>query len=514
MSENTSYTILIYGTVIFFIVFPLLFNLPFRIHLDLPYEGAYRIYSGQMPFRDFTMPLSYGFFVIPTICFYVFGPYLSSLIIAQSILNAVSCLSFISIFKSLKLSNVQIFVSLLVFCLSYIFIYFWPWYNNTAFTYEILAISLILKSIFNENKFKSGLFLTASVFFIFLTFFTKQDYGGISFLFGLVIMIYTAIVRKNYFLPFVYFGLYAIIAFILIYPLCQYDFFYWFNLGNPPHQNRLKLSSILNEIFLNSQWEKFYILAIAIVLLRSIKSFKQYFLDERKMLLLLICLGFILEALITKSTSFQSTGNTTFFHGFAIAIIIANGELSWLNKPYKLLIAILLIILWWSGLYWNYAQRILKFSTEESLPKTSTQQKPSLEWQLSEFQSFKKVKLPVQTIEGIKRLKQLPIIQKQDKKVLNITELTMLSHELNFKPLKHLPLWYHLNVGVFQHQVDTICNKISNKEYDLVLFEEIPSLDNFFPEQIRLHLKKHYKLTDSFIAPRKEGDSFIEVFTP
>jgi hypothetical protein len=235
------------------------------------------------------------------------------------------------------------------------------------------------------------------------------------------------------------------------------------------------------------------------------------------MLMLLISVGFIAQALITKITSNQSTGNTTYYHGFAVAFILYFLSLRFnLTKAMNLIPVLLFIVIWWSGMYWKYAVQILKIQPEKTAEiKSNEPPKKTINWELSEFKSFSKVKLPTETIEGIRRLKDLDITQnKPNSKVLNLTEITMLAHELNYKPLPNLPLWYHLNIGIFQSQVDTICKKIITKEYDLVLFEEIPSLDNFFPEQIRVTLQQNYHLKDTFIAPRKEGDSFIEVYQP
>src|SRR5687767_9280460 len=65
----------------------LLFNNPYRINIFLSWEGAYRLYLGQMPFRDFSLQMGYGYWVIPALFFKIFGPYFSSLIIAQVFIN-------------------------------------------------------------------------------------------------------------------------------------------------------------------------------------------------------------------------------------------------------------------------------------------------------------------------------------------------------------------------------------------------------------------------------------------
>lgn len=517
--KTNQFEILSFVTLLFFAFFPLFFSLPFRIHLDLPYEGAFRIYSGQMPFKDFTMPLGFGFFIFPTICFYIFGPFLKSLLISQAIVTLIGGISLMGILKNLKIKEIHVFIAILVFCLSYTFIYFWPWYNNTAFTFQLLATFLILKAFEQKSIYLKIIYTIGSASLVALTFLTKQDYGGLAFIFIAILSFYMAIANKDYLTFTTYLLAFALCLTLMILPFVQYDFFYWFNLGKPPHENRLKMSDIVNEFFLHSEWEKFYILAIGLILINRFQDIKKYFKEPNNILFALICTGFILEALITKITSKQSQGNTTYFHAFGIIFILTHLKLDFNLKKLQFLIpVVVLILLWWSGMFWKYANKVFvgKSTTESIQTKdTSTKSLSAQEWTLSEFKTFEKVKLPISTIEGIRKLKRDSCFSIPNKsKVLNMSELTMLAAELKYTPLKGLPLWYHLNIGIFQNQVDSICLNIEQKKYDIVLFEEIPSLDNFFPEEVRICLKKNYKLQDSFLAPRKEGDSFIEVYKP
>jgi hypothetical protein len=55
--------------------------------------------------------------------------------------------------------------------------------------------------------------------------------------------------------------------------------------------------------------------------------------------------------------------------------------------------------------------------------------------------------------------------------------------------------------------------RIAKGQYDLVLFEYIPTLNNFYPFRVRDSLQVYYQKTDSFPAPRR-GDTrgFIEIY--
>src|SRR3954470_5964791 len=77
-----------------FCFMPLLFNNPYRINIFLSWEGAYRMSIGQMPFRDYSLPMGYGYWVIPAVFFKIFGPTFFSLIKAQVFINFIALLAF------------------------------------------------------------------------------------------------------------------------------------------------------------------------------------------------------------------------------------------------------------------------------------------------------------------------------------------------------------------------------------------------------------------------------------
>jgi hypothetical protein len=66
---------------------------------------------------------------------------------------------------------------------------------------------------------------------------------------------------------------------------------------------------------------------------------------------------------------------------------------------------------------------------------------------------------------------------------------------------------------MFNKQATMFETRISKNYYDLILFEYIPSLNNFYPFRVRDSLKNHYQIIDSFPAPRKgETQGMIEVY--
>ena len=96
-----------------------------------------------------------------------------------------------------------------------------------------------------------------------------------------------------------------------------------------------------------------------------------------------------------------------------------------------------------------------------------------------------------------------------------MTELTPLAAEIPYQLDANppYPLWYHKGVGIFDKEIDTFCNRISRNYYDLVLYEFIPYLNNFYPYKVREYLEKNYRKVDSFVAPRKPTPhAWVEVY--
>jgi hypothetical protein len=115
---------------------PVMASFPYRINIFLSWEGAYRLSQGQIPYKDFGMPVGYMYWVVPAVFFKIFGAQMITLIKAQAFLNILAGLSFRSIFKSLDIPTGIRFLSVAVFTLSYTFFNYWPWYNHTVIVYD------------------------------------------------------------------------------------------------------------------------------------------------------------------------------------------------------------------------------------------------------------------------------------------------------------------------------------------------------------------------------------------
>lgn len=512
---------------------------PYRVNIFLSWEGAYRISQGQIPFKDFGTPMGGMYWAVPALFFKLFGPQLISLLKAQVFLNIVSGFAFRSILKSQQVQEGVRLASVLLFCISYSFFNFWPWYNHTVIVYEFVALALLLKYLTGSGRKYQSILLPAAALFSFIAFFTKQDAGGMCLLICIALLLYNSLIEKNWKPLLVYFGIFTFLSTIIILVFQSYSFGYWFNHGQPPHSARISAGDIIGEFFGGSQWLKFYFFLVFLLSIIGLKNRKTFFSDKQLVFSLLLTLGILTEAAIFQVTSYTPPDNNIFYHSFAFAFIFNNlaqyHQLSF--KKWGLTITLVAgVLLWWSGIFWKYINRLFPAPTqEEGITLSPTGENvvnknnyvltidgdttiiPDSRWIPSGLQTFEKITMPAPTVEGIKRLLNRDMVkQEQAKKVLNMTELTPLAYEMPYDLERgaHYPLWFHLGVGMFKREAGMFTKRINEGFYDLVLFEHIPTLNNFYPFEVREALQKNYQLVDSFYAPRR-GDTkgVIEVYT-
>ncbi|MBX2898319.1 MAG: hypothetical protein KF775_01645 [Cyclobacteriaceae bacterium] len=492
--------------VVPFLILPLLITLPYRVNIFLSWEGAYRLYLGQIPFRDFGLPMGYGYWLLPAVFFKWFGPTMLSLVKAQVLINLVSFASLRGILYNLKVKPVAITLILLVFSLTYILYNFWPWYNHSVVVFELVALYFVTTYSADKTRLKNNVNISLAGVFTFLSFFTKQDVGAICFVLCLFLIAYYAITERKIEPVITYLISFVVVGAMFIIPVFNYGFSYWFNLGQAPHSSRISSGLLLQIFFSHALVEKIYLLLLFVALLVRFSSWRSFLQDRLAFSGSIITVALILQSLVTRATSPLPTDHMNYYHTFALAGIAL--LLPWERLKVSLPTAfgaLVLIVLIFSEGYWKY---IGGFFTKAEIAAAPAE----TPWVTTTLPTLKRISMPAGTAEGIERLRKLPILQKSNLKVLNMTELTSLAYELNYTPLPDQPLWYHLHIGMFEKEVDEFVRKIDSEYYDLVLFESVPSLTEFYPYAVRNKLLEKYTRVDSFAAPRKIEDSTIEVF--
>jgi len=513
--------------IIIFSIIPLFVTLPFKINLFLAWEGAYRMSIGQVPFRDFYLPVGFGFWLIPAFFFKIFGPYMSTLIKAQVLINLIGAFSLRSILRKFEVPPIKILLTLLVYSISFVFVNFWPWYNNTVFIFQLVAVHFLLEHIFHTSDKKKIFYLMAATFFLVLAFFTKQDGGALAILSTSSLLVYTSLVEKKikWILIYILSGLVFTALFVI--PFLSHDFLYWFNFGQAPHNSRVNLGDILRDVFEGSEWIKFYLLVAGLLVMMKINSVKGYFINKKEILFALFTFSILIQAILVQVTSYIPHNVNIYFHSIAFAFILHNTVDFKSTKIWVVAAACVLILFWWSADYWRYSSRIIdriapgllanetprnQISKYSWFVTDSTATVKKMKWRMSNYKTFDNVMLPEETIAGIDSIMKMDIIKKKDLKVLNMSELTPLAYEIGFQPSLNEPMWYHRNVSLFDREIQSYCDRISNQYYDLILFEEIPNLNQFNPKEVRKCLLKNYIRVNTFQAPRDNPTNIIEVY--
>ncbi|MBT1702587.1 hypothetical protein [Chryseosolibacter indicus] len=494
---------------------PLLYNNPYRLNIFLSWEGAYRIYLGQMPFKEYALPMGYGYWLIPAMFFKIFGPFMYSLIKAQVFINLVSILAFRSILKLFNVTPVTILLSVLVFCLSYVSKNFWPWYNHTVIVYELVALYFVLLPVLKTSGWKTVASLGFSALCVFLSIFTKQDAGALTLLICLAILTYDTLIEKSPRKLLTFLGFFTATCIAFIAPIWQYDFTYWFNYGQAPHDSRLVLHDFFNHIVGWAYFEKFFLFVTVIMILDKARKGRAFFENKTQFLFAFFTLAILIEALIIQVTSDEPPYGEDFFYAFGFVFCFSHLRFSIdLSRWYYLATCLVFVTFWWTGIYWRNIQRVI---AKKPVAVAKVEKEAPHKYRLAkEFKTMDKLYLAESTIEGIKRIQALDVVKnKKDIKVLNMSELTSLAYEMPFTPLTNQPMWFHQGVSIFQKEVDEFCVKVRNNEYDLVLFESIPTNEviNFYPEDVNTCLKENYNLEFSFLAPRTPAESYIHVYT-
>jgi hypothetical protein len=525
---------------------PLFIHLPYRVNIFLSWEGAYRMSRGQLPFRDFGMPLGGVYWVIPAIFFKIFGPNLITLVKAQVFINIVSGLAFRSILKSLSVNKGIRLASVILFCLSYSFFNFWPWYNHTVIVFELLALACLMQylcpdladGVIGRGGKMRWFWLVGAGLFTVLSFLTKQDGGGLAFLVVIGVLGVYGWLYGRWKPMLLYLASFGAVLVLVILPLLSYGFGYWFNHGQAPHSSRVSGFDIATEFFGASQWIKFYLILLLFLSFVRYRSVGMFRADPRGVLLLALTLGILAEASVLQVTSYTPPDNNIFFHSFAVACLLsllAPLLPVHVERPRMTLFLVAGILLWWSGVWWKYTQRFtgsqvvagpaLSPTGENVVGKDNyminqdtVKDIPTEQWVECGLPAFRRITMPPSTAGGIRRLMKMDLLvrNKGRLKVLNMSELTPLAAEIPYALERngHLPLWYHLGVGMFNRQADSLEMRIRDHYYDLVLFEYLPTLNNFYPFRVRDFLRLQYQLVDSFMAPRRglETRGTIEVY--
>jgi hypothetical protein len=523
-----------YFLIVITAVLPLFFNYPYRINLFLAWEGAYRMSIGQIPYQDFGSPVGYGFWLLPALFFKLFGPYVYTLLIVQAFINILSGILFKSFLKLFNVTPSARILPLLVFVLSYSMFNFWPWYNHFVFVVELGGLYLLCSQILKPSNSRSLLTIIFSGVVTAFAFMTKQDTGGLAFFISLAILVFDFIYERRFKTALIFVAGYAFSMMLFIVPFLYYDFLYWFNMGQFPHYARVDKFDLINEFLGASEFIKFYLVLILFLCIIKFNQGINWKENKTYILFTFISLLILGQAFIIQVTSYTPIDGNIYFHSFAIAFLVFHftNQVNY-SKLATLSALSLVICLWWSGVFWS---RFLKEKVQKVLVDNSESKKNVIskrtylmgsdsaatfktssrsKWIVSKVPSFKRIKIPQGTEDGIHQIMAMPEATRPNLKVLNMSELTSLAFDMGYdlESGPKYPLWFHKGVAFFDREVNDFCGRVSRKEYDIIMFEDIPNVNQFYSYEVRDCIKNNYTFKFKFLAPRVPEISYIEVYT-
>lgn len=436
----------------------------------ITFEGAYRIFLGQIPYRDFGTPVGPASFVIPALFFKLFEPNWTVFLLSQQFQNACMLVLVYALLGRIGTRSITKWIALIAFSVFYLLLLTHPWYNITG------AILLFAGTLCSLSS--SRISILAAGLMAGLAVLAKQDFGLLTLLVaGFIVAVVSLGSDRDKILPSLnslwnkerlrnfainqlLFSLASVsIIFIFVMITDAEKFSYWFNYGQAPHKARsISLQSLLFGGVVGG--------GMALIAL-ACNNFR-----------LLLASIFIVAATVSRTTS-----GLHFTHYYFVAFLpVMIDECLRLRIQFKVLV--LLVALSGTSRMMigplNDVYRVVE-SLSLNQPEHSAFDYRSISRPVvgfpTELQTFSlRTHAPPQTIDTILELKRISaekgnIEAGSTIKILNISELTPIYAELGSTPPKGLPLWFHTKVSLFPQQIDQLVGILSGQEFDIILLQ-------------------------------------------
>jgi hypothetical protein len=200
------------------------------------WDGAARMAQGLSPFTDFGMPVGPVSLWLPSLFFKAFGTSWPVFKMAQLFINGLMLASLLILFRQMGQGSWVRLIGACLFSVGYLALLWAPWYNTTALLLVFVSLNLLhLKGALSRLV----LGMTVGV-----CMFTKQDFGLLLMVFGVVHLAWTAQMklrpvpelRADYGLYFCGLGL-GVLIMVLQYEWVHLS--YWLNFGQPHQSKRI-----------------------------------------------------------------------------------------------------------------------------------------------------------------------------------------------------------------------------------------------------------------------------------
>lgn len=480
------------------------------------WEGAYRVSLGQVPFTDFGTPVGPVSFLIPALFFKLFSPSWFVMQLSQMFENAILLFLAYQLLKRLQFTQVNINKAIACFSFLYLVFLSHPWYNSGAFLCFLTSMVLLL----GANYWS----LIAAGLMAGLSFLAKQDYGVMNLCLGSLVILLTqcdqtgpyrkitfrfsALIDLRKILAIVGAGTVFAFCFVLpiatlIYLVDSAQFFYWFNLGQSPHEIRkIHIWDFANHgnLFLPA--------CIA------------FYFAYRTMRMDILFAGiFFICSFVVSSTS--GLDYTAFFFFLFLPLLVqtvSDRRLVSNRWVSALLVFVVMTCIAFPAKYiYRLVQTTILAKAEPFSFRHVYVTRPVQPYPKS-MPYFKNVMGSDDSLVMIEKLQEIAKDNPNTAlKVLNISELTPIYAELKSEPPLHYPLWYHTKISLFPREIKIIDQDIDDNTFDIVILQNAHGQANFEEFLSRLQKNSQYQTLreKGFVSPTTStGDTCYEGYCP
>ncbi len=470
------------------------------------WEGAYRLNHGQLPYRDFGIPMGPAVFILPSIYQFLFGYSFNGILYCGILVQFLSFVALFQILKSFKFNFFETSCFTIIFLISYLLNFKYLWYNSFALMLLLFTVHFCIKS------FHHSVYGILSGFFVFLCLITKQDYGFLSAIFLFCFSIYLLFNKKIKSVLFSFFTLLiSISTFILWFK--PHELLYWFNHGQPYFQSRfhrLKFNLKHFNYFGKNEFEfhqhtidETIVYSVIITVILSVYLFINK--NKTPFKSIFICLFFILSAYVTSRLSGLSYFSTGYYWVFIsilgyLYISNINQYIKWIN--YSALFIMIVFV------FNKVPTRYLKITENKALyyDYTPIEKKSIRADQKESSKIFGRTYLLSNVPNDIDTLKKIVQLY-HCKSMLNMTELTPLVEILNMPLTTKLPLWFDPSTCLLDREKYKLIEDFKNRKYDLIL---IQNTHNYIDEY-KQHMSEQYRLIYYFKTSSDVNDAFVYI---
>lgn len=417
-----------------------------------------------------------------------------------------------------RLQFTQVNINKAIACFSFLYLVFLshPWYNSGAFLCFLTSMVLLL----GTNYWS----LIAAGLMAGLCFLAKQDYGVMNLCLGSLVILLTQCDQTGRYRKITFqfsalkdlrniraivgAGIVFAVCFVLpiatlIYLVDSAQFFYWFNLGQSPHEIRkIHIWDFANHgnLFLPA--------CIA------------FYFAYRTMRMDILFAGiFFICSFVVSSTS--GLDYTAFFFFLFLPLLVqtvSDRRLvsnRWVSA--LLVLSVMTCIAFPAKYIYRLVQTTILAKAEPFSFRHVYVTRPVQPYPKS-MPYFKNVMGSDDSLVMIEKLQEIAKDNPNTAlKVLNISELTPIYAELKSEPPLHYPLWYHTKISLFPREIKIIDQDIDDNTFDIVILQNAHGQANFEEFLSRLQNNPQYLTLRErgFVSPTTStGDTCYEGYCP